>query len=148
MEAAMDRQIPRRVWVAFLVTPLAAVLALLVCAAVWLIARGESIGTTLKGATHASFFFALFGIPTAYVIEFAVGVPLYIALRERDALVRWRIVTIATALGAVVMPLVWRGFWGGGVEWGSLVIGAVMGVVVGVVFASLAGMRSQSRTTN
>lgn len=135
----------RRVWIAFIVAPIVTVLTLTGCAMVGLVADGQPVRSTIDGAGHATFFFAFFGLPIAYTVELCVGFPLYQRWKERPGLRRRSVVAVSSVVGAGVMPLVWAGIWGSGLEWQLFLIGAFMGFAAGGTFVAIAFRSSISR---
>jgi hypothetical protein len=134
----MERQIPGRVWAAFAVAPIAAVAAFVACAATALVVGGAPAERVFAGAWSASLLFAFFGLPVAYFVAFALGLPLYLALTERGPVTAPKILVAATLAGTVVMPLLWHLLFGLPVAWQTPLVGAIMGAAAGLAFARIA----------
>ena len=130
-----------RVVFAFLIAPLPIIP--LLALGVWLVADRSEL--SLAGLSHASFFFAIFGLPIAYLVEAFLGLLLHRLLRDRPAMRRRAVIAIATAVAALGMPLVWWFYWRGTVEWRLIPVGAGMGAAAGVTFALVAFGWSDSR---
>ena len=142
----MDQWTPRRIWIAFLLAPIATVPVFVVCTTAVLIARGAPAADTLVAAVHTSFFIACFGLPIAYAVEFLVGMPLYRRLQTRHRLRARGVLAVAALIGAVVMPAVWRVMFGPTVGWEAIMpVGALMGLAAGATFARICLRGSPSR---
>ena len=141
----MSEPIPRRAKIAFVVAPLASIGVLAVVGAALLIAQGYPIRQALGSAVFASQFFALFGLPVAYLITLGLGWPAYDLLREAGRLRARPILVIGTLAGGLTMPVVWHVFFGGPLAWETALLGAAMGAAVGGVFAWVGLERAGSR---
>ena len=126
---------------AFLIAPLATVPVLALGGALVNLAGGEEFNVVLPGVLQASFFFALFGLPIAYLATALIGRPLYRALLVRNML-SWRtVMAVGTAIGALLMPVVWLSFFGPMMVREAVLmatIGALMGLASSMVFAAIA----------
>jgi len=134
----------RRLFFALVLAPWMAVVTLSALGALHSIRNGHPVGAALYGASHASFFFAFFGLPIAYVAELVL-VLLLLATGRRANTLRVRDVMLPTAVaGLLVMPLVCQIFFGG-FDWICLFGGAAMGAASGATFLGLLGRPSKSR---
>jgi len=141
----MKGDIPARVWIALLVAPLVAFITFVAGVAVALILGGEPALPILEGLPHASFFFALFGLPFAYAITLPLGLAGYRWLRARGPIRASQIITAAVATGVVAVPGVSLFYLGGPLDWTEVVIGATAGLVAGAAICAIAGRDSTSR---
>ena len=130
-----------RVAFAFLLAPLPTIPILAL--GVWLIFDRSTV--SLAGLSHASFFFAIFGLPIAYLVEASLGLVLHRLRRNRPAIRRRAVIAIATIVAALGMPSVWWFYWRGPLEWRLIPVGAAMGAAAGVTFALVAFGWSDSR---
>ena len=124
---------------AFLVAPLATVPVLALGGSLVMLAGGKK--PDVEGVLHASFFFAFFGLPIAYVVTAVIGFPLYRALLARNMLTWRTVMACGAAIGALLMPVIWRSFLGPVTlrEAGLMAtIGTLMGVASSIVFAAIA----------
>lgn len=140
----MDPNLSWRIWVAVLVAPLAPVLALTISDAVIVVARGEPVVGALAGITRVGLFVAALSLPVAYLIELLVALPLYHALRKRKGLGPWRVVIVAVAVGALVVPIMLPLFSEGGRELWMIPPGGLAGGGTGCLLAAFAGASSRS----
>ena len=124
------------IWRAALVAPVAAPLAITVAMA-W-----ESVSVSgiagLGDVPIAALFFFAFGLPISYIAMLVCGLPYVLWLRSRNWLT-WVPVYVGSAL---LGSIVWAGYWQMSLRPPSLpktlVVGAGIGLVVGVVFCWLA----------
>jgi hypothetical protein len=129
-----DRRQP--IWKAVLVAPVAVPLAITAWAA-W-----ESVSVSgiagLRDVPIAALFFFAFGLPISYIAMLLLGLPYLLWLRSRN-LLTWAPVCVGAALlGAIV----WCGYWQLSLSPPSflktLLVGAVIGLLVGIVFCWVA----------
>lgn len=123
--------IPRRVWLAFLLAPMAAVAALMGIGA-------AASGITAAQAWDGGFFVAFFGVPIAFLVGAAIGLPLYGRYASTGRLTTVVVIAIATAAGAVTLPIISAGL-SPTFEWMTVGVGALMGLCAGATFALVAG---------
>ena len=126
----------RRIYVAALIAPPVAVLTLwlLVVAAM---ARETPLSFEWDSVGYSLFWFALFGLPTAYFVSYVAAVPVYVFLRNRGLLRRRTVVPSASLIGAIATPVVMWTVVGRptGLESGFAVLfGLLAGFVAGFVF--------------
>ena len=131
-----------RVLLAFIVAPLVTVLALTGALSALLLITGTRL-PSLAQAEHASFFFAMFGLPVAYAVTLVVGGPLFLLWRRRSDLRRRSVIAVTVLLGAITMPVVWHYVWGDALDWSIVLVGAFMGLAAGATFATIALRRSR-----
>jgi hypothetical protein len=123
---------PRRVLLAFLLAPLAAIATLTAAGAL-------STGATAAQAWHGGTFFSLLGLPVAYGVELLIGLPLYTRYAPAGGLGPATVIGVAGLAGAVVMPLVSVALLTGQFEWVTVAVGAAMGAAAGATFVLIAG---------
>lgn len=140
----MELKIPIRAWMAFLVAPVAPVLALTTSTAAMLVVMGEPMGPVLAGALRGSLNVAALVLPVAYLVEALVGVPLYLALRKREGLGQWRVVIVAAVVGALVVPIMLPVFQQAGREWWMIPLGGLVGAGTGALLLGFAEPRPGS----
>ncbi len=126
----------RRPVVAFGMAPLMMLLALPVSL---LFTTSDLTADVLVRSIQSTAFVGIFWLPAAYVVEVAVGVPIYVRwLRDRQRI--WHIVLPVSALsGALVMTLPWRIPFQGRLTFdpGLVGIGAALGMATGAVFLGM-----------
>jgi hypothetical protein len=124
------------VWKAALIAPVAAPLAI-TAAAAWEAVTLGGIAGLLDVPIAALFFFA-FGLPIAYMAMLVLGLPYVLWLRSRGWLTWAPVYAGSALLGAAV----WAGYWQLSIRPPSpiktLPVGAVIGVLVGIVFCWVA----------
>jgi len=126
----------RPIWKAVLVAPVAAPLAITAWAA-W-----ESVSVSgvagLGDVPIAALFFFAFGLPISYIAMLVLGLPYVLWLRSRNLLTWGPVYAGATLLGAIV----WSGYWQMSLRPPSLLktlpVGAVIGLLVGILFCWVA----------
>ena len=126
----------RPIWKAVLVAPVAAPLAITAWAA-W-----ESVSVSgiagLRDVPVAALFLFAFGLPISYIAMLVLGLPYVLWLRSRNQLTWHPIYAGSALLGAAV----WSGYWQMSFHPPSILqtlpIGAVIGLLVGVVFCWVA----------
>jgi hypothetical protein len=124
------------VWKASIVAPIAAPLAITVATAWDLVLVSGFAG--LRDIPLAAFLFFAFGLPISYAVMLVVGLPYVLWLRSNDRLTWIPVCTGSAALGSTV----WAGYWQMSLRppplGPTLATGAVIGLVVGVVFCWVA----------
>jgi hypothetical protein len=129
--------------IAGLTAPFIGITAGFVVLGLWTKDPGDSFGRAMPYFTSWLGGLLLFGVPVAYVLEAALGIPLYRWMHRRKAITAGPVLLTATAAGllAVLLPLT---FLGG--DWSLETIqlslfGAVGGLVTGVWFWAVSGWR-------
>ena len=141
--AAASRQehragLSRHVRWAFVIAPIVALLVLTAALSISLALESGAAAIVVRDLPMSTLYVLIVGLPVAYALELAVGVPLY---RRRDRAIRmrrWHVVTIATLLGAVVMPIAWALLVPGQIVWVMAAYGALTGLVGGATFVAIA----------
>jgi hypothetical protein len=101
----------------------------------WLL-RGVGAGISLAKLGLPLMYFLVFGLPVALLAVFGIGIPIYMRLlHTRSQVALPVVITCAATLGSITFGAAWSTFaWNTGEIGRSLVLGAVGGVVGGVVF--------------
>jgi hypothetical protein len=142
-----DEQLRRgRLGLAWLTTPLVAILALTGIASGYAVMSGElRLREWLGASGHALFFLTLFGAPIAYLIELLIGFPTYVLMRRHGG------VRLAGVLGASVFAgmlglalLVIGRSWQSGDTAAVIIGGGGCGSVAGLWFWWVAFARDRS----
>ncbi len=110
-----------------------------------LIGTGTDANSVIQSLPDGAFMVAFFGLPIAYAVEFAVGVPIYRALAVRGGVRPWHVILTATGVGLLVMPLIWASMWGPHFQWFPVLVGAAMGAASGGMFSMIALRKSAAR---
>jgi hypothetical protein len=134
----MSQTLPARVKLAFLISPLAAVVVNAGGVAVTRSVETNSIAEGARAALHSTPAFFLFGLPIVYVFTLLAGMPGYQMLWRRGLLRVWPIVTIGTLAGTLVMLLITRPFFGTQLVPDTALMGGIMGASIATVFALIA----------
>jgi hypothetical protein len=125
------------VWKAVAIAPAAAPLAITAGVAWDLVSVSGVEG--LRDLPIAALFFFAVGLPISYFAMLILGLPYVLWLRSRNWLTWLPVYVGSAALGAVV----WSGYWQMSLRPPrlpqTLALGAVIGLVVGVVFCWIAG---------
>lgn len=91
-----------------------------------------TISEAVAGTRYALFYFLLFGLPVAYLVEAVVGIPAYRWLKRWDRLCLLPVTAVATTVGFLGV-----GWWGCGSAsdlFLTCVLGIAMGAACGVSF--------------
>jgi hypothetical protein len=138
---------PRRL-LAAAISPLVALLVFWL-GALLVVGRVAGRAVTLAEATHALFFFGLFGVPLVYLGAWVLAVPAYVLLERRGRLAAGPVITLTAALGALWAAATWAWLFGVGTRpgvdlLGLAVLGGLAGSVGGTCFCALGGLRSRT----
>lgn len=139
--AAAGRQasrLSRHVRWAFVVAPIVALLVLTAALSVSLALESGAAAIVVRDLPMSTLYVLIVGLPVAYALELAVGVPLYRHRDRAQRMRRWHVVAIATLLGAVVMPIAWALLVPGQIVWVMAAYGALTGLVGGATFVTIA----------
>jgi hypothetical protein len=130
-----------RTLIAGLTAPIIGITAAFIVLGLWASNPDDSLTRTASSITSWLGPFLLFGVPVVYLLEAALGIPLYRWMLRRNAVTIVPVLLTATATGllALFLPLI---FLGG--EWSletlSLsLLGAVGGLVTAVWFWIVSG---------
>jgi hypothetical protein len=131
-------------WKAVLIAPAGAPLAI----ALWLVWRSIWISgfSELGNLSMGVLLIFLFGLPISYAAMLLVGLPVALTLRSRGRLT-WPLACIG---GVMFGAVIWAGYWQLSYQPRPLTLtipaGALIGLVVGVIFSVIAKL--PSRATN
>ena len=131
-------RLSRHVRWAFVVAPIAALLVLTVALSISLALESGAAAIVVRDLPMSTLYVLIVGLPVAYALELAVGVPLYRHRDRAQRMRRWHVVAIAALLGAVVMPIAWALLVPGQVVWLMAAYGALTGLVGGATFVAIA----------
>lgn len=103
----------------------------------------------VPAALNGGFYFQVIGLPIAYAVELAVGLPVYRALKRRGRLTALRIVGTATMAGVALFLMMSGVAMSTDVRaWtGAAGIGATGGAVAGIAFWCLGVLERAPRPT-
>ncbi|HET9455502.1 MAG TPA: hypothetical protein VFO66_14555 [Gemmatimonadaceae bacterium] len=131
-------RLSRHVRWAFVVAPIVALLVLTAALSVSLALESGASAIVVRDLPMSTLYVLIVGLPVAYALELAVGVPLYRRRDRAGRMRRWHVVAIATLLGAVVMPIAWALLVPGQFVWLMAAYGALTGLVGGATFVAIA----------
>lgn len=138
----MTTNIPS-IWKPALIAPLGVPLAITLAMA-WEAVSNFGI-PGLRDLPAAMLFVFLFGVPISYIVMLLLGLPYLMWLRSKGWL-SWMSVCIGAA---VLSSLIWSAAWGFGRQPQPLIhtipIGALIGLVVGVIFSLVAKLPRGAR---
>jgi hypothetical protein len=134
-----------RVVIASIVAPLLTVPTLIVLVIPFTYNNFHGLVDVARNALHASFFFALFGLPVAYAAEGLVIVATILSGSGPSTAAPRTIILSTSLAGAATMFLLWSAFFSAKDPW-TVLLGAGMGFVSGLTFVLLrdgfAGIRA------
>jgi hypothetical protein len=145
----------RSLWLAFLISPLAAPLIYLVMVMFFVPDTTPKQERTVESALIS---FVLFLAPASYLVSFVFGAPLLYILGRFKILSFWWVTGLSAPLGslAVTCLLIISIAFGASVQWSHvglqetflfLATGAFLGVVIAVVFCLITGISCRSNGT-
>lgn len=128
----------RHVGWAFVVAPIVALLVLTGALSVSLALESGATAIVVRDLPMSTLYVLIVGLPVAYTLELAVGLPLYRRRDRAGRMRRWHVVAIATLLGAIVMPIAWALLVPGQFVGVMAAYGALTGLVGGATFVAIA----------
>lgn len=140
------KQHSRPIWIPFIFSPLAVPISISVAAAL------ESLSVSgISGLgdlpVAAFFFFFLFGLPISYAAMLLFGLPYILALRHFKKLTAIWVCLGSTIIGAAAWTAYWQLSLRPPLLVNSISIGAVLGLIVGLVFCLVGGITLRSSGT-
>lgn len=131
-------RLPRHVWLAFIVAPIAALIVLTAALAASLAWESGASDVIVRDLPLSTMYVLVVGLPVAYLVELAVGLPLYRRRDRAQRMRRWHVVVASTVAGALVMPFAWALLVPGQVVPLMIFFGALTGLVAGATFVAIA----------
>jgi len=129
----------RPIWKAVLVAPIVAPLAITAAMAWESIAASGFSG--FRDVPIVALFLFAFGLPLSYIVMLTLALPYVLWLRSRNWLTWVPVCAGSVALGATIWTVYWQMSLRPPALLQTLVVGAFIGLIVGVVFCWAAGCR-------
>ncbi|MCE9601135.1 MAG: hypothetical protein K8S21_02840 [Gemmatimonadetes bacterium] len=134
---AAERASPSRLGVAYLLAPLVTVPVLTLISSVHA-AQSLTWAELISGAGLASYWFAVIGLPVAYLVELLIVVAVRLSGGDPRRVPPLRAVLTCALVGGLVFALMWRGAPLNAML-ATTAAGVAMGAAAGAVFARVRG---------